>query len=119
MSRVKKQLVALAALFSLEFLSLGLLTNGTFSWIHQYVPPLLKEAPHADARAVSLDSPANTQGNLIRQSYGEPAPQPGVFLSAKEHIGASLRSSVVNPLFLRIIFAPKVSRYISKSVLNL
>jgi hypothetical protein len=118
MPRVKKQLVVLAVLFSLEFLSLSLLTNGTLSGIHRYTPPLSKEASHADGRTVNLDSP-QIHGNLVQESYGEPASQSGVFLTAKEHIGTSFRSAVVSPLFLRIILAPKVSRYISKSVLIL
>jgi hypothetical protein len=119
MSRVKKKPLALSVLFSLEFLSLGLFTNGTFSWTNQYVPPLLKAASHTDASAVKLDSPAKTDGRFVFESSGEPTSPSGVFLTAKENIGISLRSFVVSPLFFRNILAPKVSRYISKSVLNI
>src|SRR5882724_9790558 len=62
MSRVKKQLSALSLLFSLEILSLGFFANGTFSWSTQHVLPLLKVASHTDAGAVTLDSPAKTDG---------------------------------------------------------
>jgi hypothetical protein len=119
MSRLKNKLAALSVLFSLEFLSLGLFTNGTFSWTRQYVPPLLKEALHTDASAVKLDSPAKTDGGFILESSGEPIPSSGVFLTAKENVGISHRSFVVSALFFKIILAPKVSRYISKSVLIL
>ena len=89
MSRVKKTALALSVLFSLEFLSLGLFTNGTFSWTNQYVPPLLKAASHTDARAVRLDSPAKTDGGFVLERYGEPTPRSGVFLTAKENVGIS------------------------------
>jgi hypothetical protein len=119
MSRVKKKLSALAVLVSLEFLFLGVFTNGTFSWANQYLPPLLKGALHTDASAAKLDSPAKTDGRFVFESSGEPTSPSGVFLTAKENVGISLRSFVVSPLFFRIILAPKVSRYLSKSVLLL
>jgi hypothetical protein len=115
MSRVKKNFVALTVLFSLEFFSLGLFTNRIFSWTNQYVPV----AAHTDAGALKLVSPAKTDGGFILKSYGEPTPQSEAFLTATQKPGISIRSLVVSRLFLRIIFAPKVSRYISKSVLNL
>jgi hypothetical protein len=119
MSRVNNKLVALAVLFSLEFLSLGLFTNGTFSWTNQYVSPLLKAVSYADASAVKLVSPAKTDGHFRFESSGQPTPPSGVFSTAKAIVGISHRSFVVSPFFLRTIFAPKVSLYISKSVLIL
>jgi hypothetical protein len=119
MSRIKKTPLALAVLFALEFLSLGLFANGTFFWTNQYAPPLLKVASHADASAGKLGSAAKTDGGFIFESSGEPIPSLGVFLTAKENVGISHRSFVVSPLFFKIILAPKVSRYISKSVLIL
>jgi hypothetical protein len=119
MTRVKKKLAALTVLFGLEFLSLGLFTNGTFSRTNQYVSPLLKAASQTDASSAKLSSPAKTHDGFVLNSYGEPAPRSGIFLTAKERPGISVRSFVVNPLFFRSILAPKVSRYISKSVLNL
>jgi hypothetical protein len=119
MSRVKKTALALAVLFSLQFLSLGLFTNGTFSWTDQYVPPLLKAVSHTDAGVVKLDSAAKTDGAFIFERHGELTPRSGGFLAAKEPAEVFLQSFIVVPLFFRIILAPKVSRYISKSVLVL
>jgi hypothetical protein len=118
MSRVKKKLSVLSVLFSLEFLSLGFFTNGT-SWTNQYVPPLLKMALHTDARAVRLDSPAKTDGRFVHERYSESTPRSGSFLTAKENTEVPLRSFVIARLFFRITLAPKVSRYIFKSVLNI
>jgi len=118
-SRVKKKLSALSVLFSLEFLSLGFLTNGTFSWSTQHVPPLLKAASHAHARAVKLDSPAETDGGFVLESDGESKARSATFLTTNDPAQVFLRSFVVVRLFSRIILAPKVSRYIFKSVLNI
>ena len=117
MSRVNKKIAALAVLFSLEFLPLGLFTNGSFSWSNQYIPPLLEGASRTEVQVVKLA--AKTNGGFVLESYGEPTPQSGVFLAAKENSGISARSFVVSPLFFRIILAPKVPRYIANSVLNL
>jgi hypothetical protein len=119
MSRLKNKLAALSVLVSLEFLSLGLFTNGTFSWTRQYVPPLLKEALHTDASAVKLDSPATTKGGFILESSGVVTPGSGGFLAANETAEVFLQSFIVVPLSVRFILAPKVSRYLSKSVLIL
>jgi hypothetical protein len=118
MSRVKTAL-ALSVLFSLEFLFLGLFPNGNFSWTNQYVPPLLKAASHTDADAVQLDSPAKTDGDSVLEKYGEPTPRSEGFLAAKETADVFLQSFIVVPLSFRFILAPKVSRYLSKSVLIL
>ncbi|HSE86397.1 MAG TPA: hypothetical protein VLJ79_09270 [Candidatus Binatia bacterium] len=115
MSRVKKTALALSVLFSLEFLFLGLFADGTFSWTNQYVSPRL----HTDAGGVKLDSPTKTDGGFVLERDGELTPRSGGFLAAKENVGISFRSFVVSPLFFRITLVPKVSRYISKSVLNL
>jgi hypothetical protein len=115
MSRVKKKLAALAVLFTLEFLSLGLCTNGSFSWSNQYI----LAATQTDATTVKLGSPAETDDVFVFGSYGEPTPRSGIFLTAKQSLGMSARSFFASPFFCRIILAPKVSRYISKSVLNL
>jgi|SRR4030095_529025 hypothetical protein len=119
MSRVKKKLCVLSVLFSLEFLSLGFFTNGTFPWSTHYVPPLLKAASHTNASAVKLDSPAKTDDRFVLEMSDELKPRSGGFLTAKANAGVSFRRSMVVPLFFRIILAPKVSRYIFKSVLNI
>jgi len=113
MSRVKKKLAALAVLFTLEFLSLGLRTNGSFSWSNRNI----LAATQTDATTVKLGSPAKTDD--VFGSNGEPTSRSGAFLTAKESLEISARSFVASPFFCRIILAPKVSRYISKSVLNL
>jgi hypothetical protein len=114
---VKKEFTALAALFSFEFLFLGLFTNATFAWTNRHIPLLLKAAEHAGDGAVKLESRAKT--DVFVEDYSEPTPRFGVFLAAKETVGIHLRNSGVSPLFFKITLAPKVSRYISKSVLNL
>lgn len=119
MSRVKKQLTALSVLASLEFLSLGFFTHGTFSWSTQYVPPLVKAASQTDAKAVKLDSPAKSDSRFVFKGVWRTDTRSGSFLTAKENAGVSFRSFVVLPVFSTIILAPKVSRYIFKSVLNL
>lgn len=118
MSRVKKNLSVLLVLLSLEFLSLGFFINGTFSWSNQHPPPSLKAASHMDGKAVKLDSPARTESRLVER-YGELTPRSGEFLTAKKNVGVSHRSFIVVPVFFRINLAPKVSRYIFKSVLNI
>jgi hypothetical protein len=119
MSRDKKTALALSVLFSLEFLFLGLFPNGTFAWTNQYVPPLLKAASHMDAGVVKLDSPAKTDGASVLESYGEVTPRSGGFLAANETVEVFFQSFIVVPLSFRFILAPKVSRYLSKSVLIL
>ena len=119
MSRAKKTLFVLSALFSLEFLSLGFFTNGIFSWTVRHVPPLLKAAPYTHDSAVKLDSPAKSDSRFVLERYAELTPDSAGFLTANENAEFSLRNLRVVPLRFRIILAPKVSRYISKSVLNI
>ena len=112
MSRVNRQLAAWAVLFSLEFLSPGVLTNGNFSRVHTF------------SAAAQVDTGtrlvlAEPDDSFVFEAYGEPISQSGFFLTPNEHKGISGRNFVVSPLFLKTTLAPKVSRYISKSVLNL
>ena len=118
MSRVKTKLSVLSVLLSLEVLCLGVFINGTFSWSNQHPPSSLKAASHTAGKAVKLDSPAKTEGRFVER-YGELTPRSGDFLSAKKNAGVSHRSFILVPLFFRINLAPKVSRYIFKSVLNI
>ena len=117
MSRVKKKFSVLSVLLSLEFLFLGFFINGIFSWSNQHPPPSLKAASHMDGKAV-IASPAKTEGGFVERS-GELTPRSGDFLTAKKNAGVSHRSFIVVPLFFSINLAPKVSRYILKSVLNI
>ncbi|HXV78833.1 MAG TPA: hypothetical protein VEG60_03035 [Candidatus Binatia bacterium] len=114
MSRIKNKLAALAVLLGIELLSLGLFTSET-SWSDQHT----LAGARIDASAVKLGPPATSDGGLVFGSYVEPTPWSGVYLTAKDKPGMFGRSFGVSPPFFRIILAPKVSRYISKSVLNL
>jgi hypothetical protein len=115
MSRANRKLAALAVLLSLEFLSLGLLINGIFYSSHT---PFSATA-RADGNAARLVFPGKPDGSFVPESYGEPTSQSGFFLTPNSHSGISRRRFVVSRLFIRTTLAPKVSRYISKSVLNL
>ena len=115
MSRLKKKLVALAVVFSVGFLSLGFFANGAFS--RAALSPL--NTSHANLSAIKLASLAKTAGCFVFKEYDELTPRSGNFLTAKETAQFSLRRYTVVPFRFRIILAPKVSRYISKSVLNI
>ena len=119
MSRAKKTLFVLSALVSLEFLPLAFLTNGLFFWTARHVPPPLNAASHIHARAIKLNSLVKIDLASVLGRYGEPTPQSEGFVTARGNHEASRRSAIVAPLFVKVILAPKVSRYISKSVLNI
>jgi hypothetical protein len=119
MSRVKKTLFLGSVLLSLEFLSLGFFINQTLAWSNQYVRPLLTAIPPVNASPVRLDSPAKTDGSFVLEKNGEITPRSGGFAATIEPAQVFRRSLVVVPFSFRIILTPKVSRYISKSVLNL
>src|SRR5262245_42419114 len=93
----------------------GTVHQRNFSWSNQYI----LAATQTDATTVKLASPAKTDDVFVSGSNGEPTSRSGAFLTAKESLEISARSFVASPLFCRIILAPKVSRYIFKSVLNL
>jgi hypothetical protein len=119
MRRLKKKLSILSVLLSLEFLSLGLVTNDTISWSPQHFTPLLQAAAHAPARLVGLDCSAKTDESLVFDGDEESKPRSEMFSTTIEPAQVFLRRVIAAPLFSRTIFTPKVSRYISKSVLNL
>ena len=117
---MKKILFVVSVLFGCELLCLAFLTNGNVSWTMQHIPRLLKGTPHINTDAVKLDSPDKTYGRFVREVSDEPTPlRPAGFINAKENAGISLRSFMPVPHRFRSIIAPKVSRYISKSVLNI
>jgi len=116
---VKKKLSVLSVLFGLNFLFLSLVTNDTFLWIPQHVPPLLKAASHVPARVVGLDCSGKTDESFVFDSDDDPKPRSESFSTTIDPAQVFLRGVVVAPLFLRNILTPKVSRYISKSVFNL
>lgn len=119
MSRVKKILFVGSVLLSLEFLSPGFFIYRTFAWSNQHVPPLLTAIPLGGASPIRLESPAKTDGSFVLEKDGEITPRSRGFLTTIEPAQVFLRNFVVVPFPFRIILTPKVSRYISKSVLNL
>jgi hypothetical protein len=114
---MKTILLAALALLSLESLSLSLFTKGVFSQTARPFAPLLNTASHDHAGAGKIDFPATTAAHFDLQIFGELMPRPAGFLTAKENV--SPRSVIVVRHFPTMIFAPKVPRYISKSVLNI
>jgi hypothetical protein len=92
-------LLAALALLSLESVSLSLFTQGVFSRTRRPIPPA---AAHFDL-----------------QISGELMSRPEGFLTAKENAGVSPRGVIVVRHFSTMVLAPKVPRYISKSVLNI
>ena len=119
MSYVKKTLFVGSVLLSLEFLSLGFFIDLTFAWITQQGSSLLTAVLPVGPSPVKLDSPAKTDRSFVLEKDGEMKPRSGGFLTTTEPVQLFLRSIVILPFSFRIIITPKVSRYISKSVLNL
>jgi hypothetical protein len=119
MLRAKKRFFVLSALFSLEFLSLGLLANGLFSWAAGHVPPLLNAAARINARAVTSDSRVKIDRVFVLEQYGESPAQPAGFITLRGNGEPSRRRAIAALRFAKIVLAPKISRYISKSVLNI
>ncbi len=117
MLRAKKTLVVLPALFGLEFLFLGVFTNGIFSWTVRHVAPLLKGAQRAPESTVKSDFTSKSDGVL--GGYTEATSRSVAFVTARENAEFSLKPLAVAPFRFRAVLAPKISRYISKSVLNI
>jgi hypothetical protein len=119
MSRVKKTLFLGSVLLSLEFLSLGFFINRTFAWSNPHVQARLTAIASGVGSPVRLDAPNKTDDRLGLEKDGETTPRSGGFATTIEPAQVFLRSVVVVPFYFRIHLAPKVSRYLSKSVLNL
>lgn len=111
--------MATLVLLSVEFLSLSLFTNEIFARTAQPISPLLKTASHDDASAAKIDFPVTTAARFVLEMYAELTPRSEGFLTAKVNAGVAPRSVIVVRYFFTMIFAPKVSRYIAKSVLNI
>jgi hypothetical protein len=109
MSRFKKPLLALAVLLNLCICQ-GLLTDGAVAGTNERISPLLNTAAHAAAGS-NLATSAKASGAF------EPLPEDEFFVSAKQSPRISVRNSVIVPLLFTIILVPKVSSYLSKSVL--
>jgi hypothetical protein len=119
MPRMKKKFAAWAALFSLEFLSLGPFAYGHCSSTNHYMTPLLKAAADSDPGVVKLDSRRKIDSGRGFEVYREPTLRWGGFLITTPTPEVFVRNLVVNLSFIAIILSLNVPRYISKSVLNL
>jgi len=119
MSRTKTILFAASVLFSAEFLCLPFLTYGIFSSTVQRMPSILPAASHSNASAVKLDAPAKTDRPFVLEMSDQLTPRSGGFLSARANAQFPFRRSIAVAHRFRTTLAPKVSRYIAKSVLNI
>ena len=117
MPRVNKKLTAPAVAFSVEFLFLSLFANATLSWTAHHALSLLRATSHTSP--VKLNSLAKLDGRFVLKQYDKLTPRSGTFLTARETTQFHLRRYAVVPFRVKIILAPKVSRYIAKSVLNI
>ena len=119
MSRVKKILFAGSVLLSLEFLSLTVSINQSLARSNHYVPALLIVVPSIDARAVRLNSPVKKTGKFAFDKDGEATPDSECSLGTTKPAQMFFRSRAAAPACFKVVVTPKVSRCISKSVLNL
>jgi len=119
MSTLKTIFLAALVSSSLGFLSPSFFTNGAIDRSAQPVTALPKAASHDVAGAAEIDIPATPAAHFILEMYGEVPPRSEGFLTTSENAGVPPRSVIVVPHLFTVIFAPKVSRYISKSVLNI
>lgn len=69
--------------------------------------------------AAQLNFPAKTVRRFVFKGYTESTPRFAGFLTANVEAEFSVRNLASVPLGFGTILAPKVSRYISKSVLNI
>ena len=119
MSRTKKLLFAASVLFSAEFLCLPFLTYGIFSSTVQRIPSLPEAASHSNASTDKLDSPSKADRRFVLEVSDQLTPVTDGFLSARANAQYPFGRSVAVPHRFRTTLAPKVSRYIAKSVLNI
>jgi hypothetical protein len=119
MSRTKKIFFVVSVLFSAEFLCQPFLTDGRFSRIIRHIPAQIEAASRSNSSTVKSDSPAKTAGRLVLELPDEPNPRPAGFLTANAKADFPFRCSLAALHRFRTILAPKVSRYIAKSVLNI
>ena len=120
MSCVKtKPLLAALMLLSLGFISVSLLIQGPFARTAQSIPPLQKATSLGDASSAKIGFPAPPAAYFAPEMFGDLTRSSKDFSTAKEIARVLPRSVVVVRHFPITVSAPKVSRYISKSVLNI
>ena len=116
---MKKIFLAALILSSVEILSLSFVTNEIFAGTAQPILSFLNTASHRDAGAARIDFPATTVTRFVLAIYGEVTPRSEGFFTAKENPSVMPPSVAVMRYFFTMNFAPKVSRYIANSVLNI
>ncbi len=119
MSRAKKILATLCLCLVLEFLFVGLLTHGVFAGRSRYVPYRPSVASPADGKKVNLKSPLKNDARFVFEDSDDLARYSGSFLAARDNTETCFRNCRVALTPRTITLAPKVSRYIFESVLNL
>jgi hypothetical protein len=119
MRRVKKTLSLGSVFLGLEFLALAVFGSPSFAWTNQHFSALLSAIRSLHVPTVRLDSPVKNDGSNLFEKDVKTTPDSGLFLAATERAQAFLRIAIVAPACFKVILTPKVSRCISKSVLNL
>jgi hypothetical protein len=115
-SHVKKILLLLLMVLSLQFLSPGLFTEGSLSPAARPAPSLPSAGARGHAGAAALVFAAKTDGRF--ETYGQRTARLATFLTAKKYPAVSPLGGLVRAVF-GTIAAPKVLRYLLKSVLNI
>jgi len=117
MPLVKKILIAGVVLLVFEFLRPGSFNSRSFAGINPHLTARPTRITSGDATPAVLESPAKGDDGSVVASDGDTA-CPGFFAAASGGGQVLLRHLDV-PVRLRHVLTPKVSRYISKSVLIL
>ena len=117
MPLVKKILIAGVVLLVFEFLRPGSFNSRSFAGINSHLTARPTRVTSGDATPAVLQSRAKGDGGSVVGSDGDTA-CPGLFAAASGRGQVLLRHLDV-PVCLSQILTPKVSRYISKSVLIL
>ena len=120
MSRAKKTLFVGSVLFGLEFLTLAVVFGRISAWSHQRLSALPKTAaPSVDAPPVGVNAPAHSDGSVVLATFGESTPDLGRLFAITERAPLFFQSRPAVPACFKLVLAPKVSRHIFKSVLNI
>jgi hypothetical protein len=117
MPLVKKILIAGVVLLVFEFLCAGSFNSRSFAGINPHLTARPTRITSGDATPAVLESPAKGDDGSVVASDGDTA-WPGFFAAASGGGQVLLRHLDV-PVRLTHLLTPKVSRYISKSVLIL
>ena len=112
MSCNRKILLPLLIVLSLQFLSPGLFTGKSLSAPHPHPLPAMA---HSQPRAAAFDFEIDPDRRSVLEADPRPKARVREFSAAKESAAALPRGS----FFIGTILAAKVSRYLSKSVLNI